>query len=102
MSAEVTSPSAGPAEVQLPCADLAANIAFFANLGFRIEAIFPADDPKVASLSGHGLRIRLAPGEGSAGLIRLPAEAWQGTAERPAAAPNGTRIAFFETDPAPE
>ncbi|HEY1928646.1 MAG TPA: hypothetical protein VGG92_14355 [Caulobacteraceae bacterium] len=92
---------AGPAEVQLPCADLAANLEFFGALGFRIEAIFPADDPKVASLSGHGLRIRLAPGGEAPGLIRLPIEAWQGPGERPPAAPNGTRIEFFETDAPP-
>ena len=101
MSTKATPHAAGPAEVQLPCADLAANLEFFGALGFRIEAIFPADDPKVASLSGHGLRIRLAPGDPAAGLIRLPVEAWHGVGERPAAAPNGTRIEFFETDPAP-
>jgi mannose-6-phosphate isomerase-like protein (cupin superfamily) len=101
MKTTLTSLVAGPAEVQLPCADLAANLEFFGALGFRIEAIFPADDPKVASLSGHGLRIRLAPGEAVPGLIRLPVEAWRGAGERPADAPNGTRIEFFEADPAP-
>jgi mannose-6-phosphate isomerase-like protein (cupin superfamily) len=92
---------AGPAEVQLPCADLAASLEFFGALGFRIEAIFPADDPQVASLSGHGLRIRLAPGDGAPGLIRLPAEACADAASRPAAAPNGTLIEFFDVDPGP-
>lgn len=101
MKTTTTSHRAGPAEVQLPCADLAANLEFFGALGFRIETIFPADDPRVASLSGHGLRIRLAPGEG-AGVIRLPAEAWQGTGERPAVAPNGTGLDFFEADPPPD
>ncbi|HSZ52329.1 MAG TPA: hypothetical protein VK801_12215 [Caulobacteraceae bacterium] len=101
MSATATSHPAGPAEVQLPCADLTANLEFFGALGFRVETIFPADDPKVASLSGHGLRIRLAPGGEAPGLIRLPVEAWQGAGERPDAAPNGTRIAFFETNPPP-
>jgi mannose-6-phosphate isomerase-like protein (cupin superfamily) len=102
MSAEITFHASGPAEVQLPCADLAANLEFFAALGFRIEAIFPADDPKIASLSGHGLRIRLAPGEEALGLIRLPIEAWHGPGERPVDAPNGTRIEFFEVDPPPK
>ncbi|MBV8684329.1 MAG: hypothetical protein JO111_15745, partial [Caulobacteraceae bacterium] len=92
---------AGPAEVQLPCADLTANIAFFEGLGFRIETIFPADDPKIASLSGHGLRIRLAPGESAPGLIRLPAKAWGGSGIRTAMAPNGTRVDFFETNAPP-
>ncbi|HEY2051463.1 MAG TPA: hypothetical protein VGH03_19160 [Caulobacteraceae bacterium] len=101
MKTTATSHAAGPAEVQLPCAGLAANLAFFSALGFRIETIFPADDPKVASISGHGLRIRLALGDEAQGLIRLPAEAWRGSGKRPAAAPNGTRIEYFETDPSP-
>jgi mannose-6-phosphate isomerase-like protein (cupin superfamily) len=101
MSAKATPHTAGAAEVQLPCEDLAASLEFFGALGFRIETIFPADDPRVASLFGHGLRIRLAPGGEAPGLIRLPIEAWQGAGERPAAAPNGTRIEFFETDAPP-
>lgn len=101
MSAKATFHAAGPAEVLLPCDDLPANLVFFGALGFRIEAIFPADDPKVASLSGHGLRIRLAPGDGAPGAIRLPAEAWTGAGDRPTTAPNGTRIEFIEADPAP-
>ncbi|HEX4740017.1 MAG TPA: hypothetical protein VH353_01650 [Caulobacteraceae bacterium] len=102
MSATTPFPPAGPAEVQLPCADLTANLEFFGALGFRIETIFPADDPQVASLSGHGLRIRLAPGEGAPGLIRLPREARAQEGGAAVVAPNGTQIEFYETNPAPE
>lgn len=88
----------GPAEVQLPCADLAPALDFFVGrLGFRIETIFPADDPRVASLSGYGLRLRLAPGDGDPGLIRLAGEA--ATGERTLIAPNGTRVELVDPDP---
>ena len=46
-------------EVLIRCDDLAPTLRFFTeDLGFRVETIFPADEPKVASLSGHGLRLR--------------------------------------------
>jgi quercetin dioxygenase-like cupin family protein len=47
------------ADVVIPCADLGAALTAYADLGFRLDAIFPADDPAVATLSGHGLRLRL-------------------------------------------
>ena len=90
----------GPAEVQLPCADLAPALEFFVGrLGFRIESIFPAEQPSVASLSGHGLRLRLAPGQGDPGLIRLPCQDPGPAGERMLVAPNGTRIELIWADP---
>jgi uncharacterized protein YjlB len=87
----------GPAEVQLSCADLAPALEFFVGtLGFRIETIFPADDPQVASLSGYGLRLRLAPGGGHPGVIRLACPPGD---ERVLTAPNGTRVEFVDPDP---
>jgi quercetin dioxygenase-like cupin family protein len=82
-----------PGEVVLACAELAPTLEVFQRLGFRIETIFPADAPRVASLSGHGLRLRLEPGAGEAGTIRLPG------AGEPLTAPNGTRIEFVDPDP---
>jgi quercetin dioxygenase-like cupin family protein len=41
------------------CPDLDRAIALFSQLGLRLDAIFPADDPTVASLSGNGARVRL-------------------------------------------
>jgi uncharacterized protein YjlB len=88
----------GPAEVQLPCVDLAPTLAFFTGeLGFRVETIFPADDPQVAVISGHGLRLRLAPVGGDPGVIRLAAEPRPGSPML--TAPNGTRIEFVDPDP---
>ena len=56
----MSSPDVHAAEVCLPSSDLAADVAFFEKrLGFRLDTIFPADDPAVATMSGHGLRVRL-------------------------------------------
>jgi hypothetical protein len=91
------------AEFRLPTEDLANDLAFFGNtLGFRLEAIFPADDPAVAVISGHGLRIRLERGAREApGTIRLlchdPAGFAGGRTEL--TAPNGTRIEIAAADP---
>jgi quercetin dioxygenase-like cupin family protein len=91
---------AGLAEVQLPCADLAPTLAFFVDrLGFRVEVIFPAEEPTTASLSGHGLRVRLAPVGGDPGIIRLACEDLAAQDARVLIAPNGTRIELVEADP---
>jgi mannose-6-phosphate isomerase-like protein (cupin superfamily) len=48
------------AEVVVPCTDLAATLALFTDrLGFALEMISPADDPRRAVISGHGVRLRL-------------------------------------------
>jgi len=75
------------------CSDLDRAIALFARLGLRLDAIFPADDPSVATLSGPGTRVRLVrgdagladvadPGEPPAlqpafGVVRADATAWR-------------------------
>jgi quercetin dioxygenase-like cupin family protein len=100
------------AEVELPCAELPTTMAFFMErLGFRLDSIFPADAPRVASLSGHGLRLRLdVDSRGAPGVLRLRcadpdavavavAVAVAGGA-RELTAPNGTRIRLEEADPA--
>ena len=91
------------AEIVLSCPELDETLAFFRErLGFRLEMIFPADDPAVAVLSGHGLRLRLARDAGGApGLIRLscrdpPALACGASA---LTAPNGTCIELVAADP---
>ncbi len=88
----------GPAEILLPCADLPPTLAFFVEqLGFRVETIFPAEEPRVASLSGHGLRLRLEPGGGDPGTIRLAVD--DPGPDRLVVAPNGTRIEIVDVDP---
>ncbi len=84
------------AEVCQPSADLAADLAFFTGtLGFRLDTIYPADDPAVATLSAHGLRLRLERGAAVApGVLRLLCRDPDACAggQRDVTAPNGTRI----------
>ncbi len=88
------------AEAQLACDDLAPTLDFFVDrLGFRAETIFPAEEPKIASLLGHGLRVRLAPGPGAAGVIRLACDELPPAAERVMTAPNGTLVEWVLADP---
>ena len=48
------------AEIVVPCADIRVEMPYFQKvLGFRLDKIFPADDPAVAVVSGHGLILRL-------------------------------------------
>jgi quercetin dioxygenase-like cupin family protein len=94
---ETAPPPDYPAEVELACAPLGPTLAFFVErLGFRIESIFPAEEPRVAVISGHGLRLRLAPGEGDPGRIRILCRGPPD--ERTLTAPNGARIEFVDAD----
>ncbi len=94
------------AEVCLPSTDLAADLAYYTRtLGFRLDTIFPADDPAVATLSGHGLRLRLERGKDVApGIVRLLCHDPDAFAngERELTAPNRTRILIVDANPAIE
>src|SRR5215472_13737341 len=90
------------AQVVLPCTDLHSTLVFFTALGFRLDAVFPADDPAVAVISGYGLHIRLQRGlDAAPGLLRLlctdPAAVADGATEL--TAPNGTRIQLVSANP---
>ena len=91
------------AEVVLPCGELRETLAFFTErLGFRVDSIAPADDPSVAVLSAHGVRVRLVRGAGGGpGVLRMlfadPAAFADGATEL--VAPNGTRIEIAAADP---
>lgn len=91
------------AEICLPTKDLPADLTYYTEtLGFRLDTIFPADDPAVATLSGHGLRIRLDRGTNVApGVVRLlcnDPDAFAG-GRRELTAPNGTRVLVVAADP---
>ena len=94
---------AARAELLLPSYDLHADLAFFRErLDFRLESIFPAEDPAQAVLSGHGVRIRLERDAVHApGALRLHCEdpGALGNGEREFHAPNGTRIELRELNP---
>ena len=91
------------AEMRLPTKDLTADMGFFTKkLGFRLDQIFPADDPSVAVLSGHGTRIRLQRGAPEApGTLRIltddPASFADGATEL--TAPNGTTVEIARLNP---
>ena len=90
-------------EVILPSPDFDATLAFFRDtLGFRLDAIHPADDPAIASLSGYGLRLRLdRDAEGPPPALRIasadPATLLGGA--HAVTAPNGATVTVVEADP---
>ncbi|MEO1248279.1 MAG: cupin [Pseudomonadota bacterium] len=91
------------AEFLLPTNDLKEDLPFFQKtLGFQLDEIFPADDPAVAVISGHGVRIRLERGSSEQpGKLRLrcddPASFAGGQTDF--VAPNGTRIEVVTANP---
>ncbi len=90
------------AEVCLSTTDLTGDIGFFTKrLGFRMEMIYPADDPAVVVFSGHGLRFRLERGTGAPGRLRLLSDAPESIAEgtRHLTAPGGTMVEIDARDP---
>ena len=90
------------AEFRLPSVDLNAEMAFFRGIGFRLDQIFPADDPAVAVMSGHGLRLRLQRGAAEApGAIRILCDDPVGFADGASelTAPNGTVIEIARLNP---
>jgi len=91
------------AETRLPTNDLRRDIPFFTGtLGMRLDMIYPADAPRVAVFSGHGLRVRIEHGAPeSPGTIRIRTENPDGFADgkRKLTAPNGTRVEIGELNP---
>ncbi|MEZ5870371.1 MAG: cupin domain-containing protein [Nitratireductor sp.] len=91
------------AEIVVPCRELTDTLPYFLKeLGFRLDQIFPADNPAVAVISGYGVRLRLdRHAQGEPGTLRLLAHDLarlaQGGATR--TAPNGTRVEFAMANP---
>ena len=85
----------GSAEILLPGKPLSDTLSFFTDeLGFRIEMIYPADAPRVATVSGYGVRIRLDAGlDCDPGTVLLK-RSDPGKDSGQQIAPNGTTIAF--------
>lgn len=90
------------AEIRLPTQELRADLPFYTKqLGFRLDMIYPADDPQVAVLSGHGLRLRIEKGAAEApGTIRiLTDDPGFAGGQKALVAPNGTRVEIDELNP---
>jgi quercetin dioxygenase-like cupin family protein len=91
------------AEIRLPTTELRDDLPFYTKtLKMRLDSIYPADNPEVAVLSGHGLRIRIQKGAPeSPGTLRILTDDPNGFAggARELTAPNGTRIEIDELNP---
>lgn len=91
------------AELVVPCTELDKTLPFFLNeLGFRLDQIFPADDPSVAVISGHATTLRLVRGaQGEPGRLLLkcsdPKQVGGGKTEL--TAPNGMQIELAQANP---
>jgi quercetin dioxygenase-like cupin family protein len=89
------------AEAQLSTQDLRGDLGFFTKtLGFRLDRIFPADDPRVAVMSGHGLRLRLTVGTAT-GSLRILADdpVLIAGGETRIVSPGGTEVLIEPLDP---
>jgi quercetin dioxygenase-like cupin family protein len=91
------------AEIRLPTNELRDDLPFYTKvLKMRLDSIYPADNPEVAVLSGHGLRIRIQKGATEApGTIRILTEDPEGFADGQCnlTAPNGTRVEIEALNP---
>ena len=90
-------------EVVLPCSVLDETLSFFIEkIGFQLESIFPADDPREAVITGFGLRLRLKKnGSGVPGIIHLYRDNIETISDNEVVlvAPNGTQIKMLKSDP---
>ncbi|MGJ8617059.1 MAG: cupin domain-containing protein [Sulfitobacter sp.] len=91
------------AEFLLPTDELRKDLPFFTKtLGMRLENIFPADDPSVASFSGHGIRLRIEKGAAvPPGHLRILTDDPDNFADgkQSLTAPNGTQIEIVPLSP---
>lgn len=90
------------AEILLPTAELRDDLPFWTKrLGFRLDMIYPADNPEVAVLSGHGLRLRIQKGAPTApGIVRILTDDPNfAGGEKTLTAPNGTQVEIDELNP---
>jgi quercetin dioxygenase-like cupin family protein len=91
------------AEIRLPTQELRDDLPFYTKvLKMRLDMIYPADNPEVAVVSGHGLRLRIQKGapEGP-GTLRILTDDPDSFADgaRSLIAPNGTKIEIDELNP---
>ena len=88
-------------QVLVGCQELAPTLSFLLEqLGFQVDAIFPADNPTTAMVSGYGVSLRLVQGAvaGATDLYLLCDD--PGAAGTTAlTAPNGLRIHLVAADP---
>ena len=91
------------AEIRISSPDVRDDLVFFTQkLGFRLDQIFPSDDPGVVVISGHGVRLRIEKGASEVpGTLRIlcedPDQFTDGV--KVLTAPNGMRIEIDQLNP---
>lgn len=61
-------------QVLINCADLPAEMNFFIGLGFKIQQVLPADEPRMVLLAAYGLHLKLLQSNASSAVqLLLPA-----------------------------
>jgi quercetin dioxygenase-like cupin family protein len=97
------SPIEAEAEIRVSSKDVRDDLVFFTKtLGFRLDKIFPADDPSVVVVSGYGVRLCIDRNASEApGTLRLHVPDPQGFAdgELLLVAPNGMHIELVQFEP---
>ena len=94
------------AQVLVHCPDLNASITFFTErLGMAVDCIHPADAPREAVLSGHGITLCLQTGGDGTHhhpelRLACPAHALPQTSARESISPCGVRIRWVDAEPA--
>ena len=91
------------AQCVIPTEDLQADIPFFTKvLNMRMDTIYPADDPKVAVFSGHGISVCIDKDAiGSPANINLLVDAPEkfASGKMELTAPNGTQFKVLQKNP---
>jgi mannose-6-phosphate isomerase-like protein (cupin superfamily) len=91
------------AQVLMSCAALEPTLRFFTGrLGFRLDAIYPADDPSTAEISGYGLNVRLVRGAaGGVSVVYLLCDDPEATGAGVTSlrAPNGVIVELVAANP---
>jgi quercetin dioxygenase-like cupin family protein len=84
------------AQILIPTSNLTEEMNFFHSLGFRLDNIFPDDDPNVAIMSGHNLQLCIdKQAEVHPATIQLRTDDVELLNQKaPLHAPNGTHIQF--------
>ncbi len=83
------------------CEDLGRELSFFTDqLGFVLDLIYPADDPRVAEISGFGLRIRLVRESKPSHSVLVIKTSDEIGASLPRQSPGGTTL-IWESDTTP-
>lgn len=102
MSTMSTDNPPGSGQVVLGCAELQATIDFLIErVGFQLDRISPADDPRLADMSGHGLHLQLRRDLGPTDGVLVIRTDESDPLPDALVAPNGTRIEFAPMEPKP-